>query len=169
MKAVLFVSGDEQSKNLLIMLKNRYDLKDKLKKVKINMRLKEPVLNIGAKKKVGFNDILQYFATPARQQTRPNINKTPKEFSYEDIAYSCLYSDDAKSQLDDDEVDDEIKSKKKIQYEQQYERQSDRLNNMSKPPKRIPVEQPQYQQSLEEQTEDNLMKYFTEILGQSGN
>lgn len=168
MKAILFVSGDEQSKKLLIMLRNRYDLKDKLKKVKINMRLKEPVLNIGSKKKIGFNDILQYLTSPSRPK-QPEITKKPMNFSYEDHAYSCLYTDDAKSQLDDDEIDDEIKSKKKIQYEQQYEKQSDRLNNMSRPPKRIPVEQPQYQQSVEEQTEDNLMKYFTEILGQSGN
>jgi hypothetical protein len=168
MKAILFVSGDEQSRKLLIMLKNRYDLGDKLKKVKINMKLKEPYMSIGGKKKKGYNEILTYLMAKPQNKGHTPIPK-PMDYSYEDHAYSCLYSDSVKSQIDDEEVDDEIKSKKKVQYEQQYERQLGRVENPSHPPKRVPVEPPMYKESIEEQKEDELMDFYNKIMKSGGN
>jgi hypothetical protein len=170
MKATLFVSDDEISRKILIMLQNREGLGEKLKKVKINMDLDEPYLAIGNKKKTGYDDILMYLINPPRQQKRSQQPTPMSAMSYEDMAYAKLYSDNAKSQYDEDDVDDEIKAKRKVQYEEQYDRQLKKLDNPTRPPKRIPIEKKvEYVESMEEQKENELMDYYNGIMKGGGN
>lgn len=167
-KAFLIVGDDDVSHTILRVLQNKRHIKEKLKEVKINMKIEKPYLDFGKKSKrmYGITEILQYLQPSSNKQklpARPNID-------YDERAYRHLYTEGAKTPIaDDDDIDENVKAMKKKQFEEQYLRHEARLGQ-TVVPKRIQIE-PQvedYIESPEEKKADELDSYYQSIMQSHG-
>lgn len=167
-KAFLIVGDDDVSHTILRVLQNKRHIKEKLKEVKINMKIEKPYLDFGKKSKrmYGITEILQYLQPPNIRQkphTKPNTD-------YDERTLRHLYTDNIKTPIaDDDDIDENVKVMKKKQFEEQYLRHENRLGQ-TVVPKRVQIE-PQledYIESPEEKKADELDSYYQSIIQSHG-